>query len=230
MPIAYILLHLVSGLLSLGVAFFVYKSYKASNNRTLLFLMFTFLLLSVYGVFNSIPVLFALDNVHIAGISRIIALMSVFAVILVSIPVQNTLSSGWLKLTSRYIFIGIALASLVTLWILVSTYKTPVIGNDIVRWYTDPLASLILAYSALCYGLFWALVFFRDAFLLQYKTQNYKMLVLGFDGVLLGIAGFVGFIGNEPWQVFLSVFLFFVASFLTVIMLVSTRNENEETI
>lgn len=225
MPIVFILLFLIAGVLASATSFFLWRSYRTSKNYAVLFLTLMFGFLGIYALMVSLPVILFANNPDVVGFWRIVALMLIFGVILISIPVQRAISSGSLKTISLYLFGVFSVLAVAALFDLVSNYQTPVIGPYIVEWRASTIGLWIVGISSFAYGLLWSFVFLRDSKKAEQKQQRFKLQVLAADGVVLGLAGLIGFLGTEVWHTYTAIGLLIFAILITLIMVIDpTKN------
>lgn len=193
------LLHLLMGFLSSSIAIYFWYKHKSFHHKLTqqLFIIFTFMTLYTFSL--SLPLYIWPNNLQIAGIGFIVGILFSIVYIYYILHAMLFSLSKYLDKSKRLIRNIITVGYSVSAFLLITEFHEPIFSQGFIIWNANPVSAWGLGIFSLITGLLWTFLYFKSAALgeLITKIEKVKVLTIGADGALWGLAGVFYFTGTE---------------------------------
>ena len=209
------ILYFIASFIFFVLFIFFLADYHKTHNKFIYYYALAFLSMFLFSFTASVPVIVASDNLQLLAYSRIGQIIFIFGLLFACLRVQLIVTNHFFKKYFLFFNIAVGAIALYVISIAVLNLKTPEVRAVEVIWNTYHLAGKTLGLLAICYGVFWAYLFYKVASLISDKLLSRKLMSFSINGLLYGVAAFLLFTNENLEAQLLAILLFGIGGTLS---------------
>lgn len=187
-------LHIIMGVLFVGLALSFLYSFLHSKNKKILVYFLVFLFFGLYSLSLGIPLMFSPINTVMAAWGFVVGMTFLFFGELAALYTVTFTTGEFIKRHMKFSFVLFSVLSVICLAILVFDLREPIIDSTgIVFWNANPIAGWGLGLLAFYAGSYWFFISYKNLQFVENKISKAKTIILGLDGMAWALAALLYF-------------------------------------